>query len=220
MKRMNARSLSLALSGALVVMVAGCSSPVAAPSTTPETASVSPTPSPTTTPAIEARFVVPDQCVDLVSPAIQQSLAARGPATEVSPYSDVPLGGPYQVGDPLGEGLETGTVTDYLLCDWGVRGSKVEILLAAVDADTYTPWANEINYWEFGVAATAEGLTWSLDGDIRDSQGRVTSNIGAADYWILRDHSMIQIQVEPGSPAALQEAIAIAADIVATTGAD
>jgi hypothetical protein len=217
MVRMNAVYAPIALSGLLVAIVAGCASPAAPPTSAPSAPSSSPTPTPD---AIQAGFVVPDQCVDLVSPEVERSLAARGPATEVTPYADMPLGGPYQVGDPVGEGLETGMVTDYLRCDWGVRGSKVEVLLAAVDADTYTPWANEINYWEFGVAATLEGLTWSLDGDITDSTGQVTSNIGAADYWILRDHSMIQIQVEPGSPAALQEAIAIAADIVATTGAD
>jgi len=216
---MSSRVLSVALLG--IVALAGCSAPSPAPTASPTAEAATESPSPTPTGAVATGFTVPTTCADLVSPAMDASLATRGAGKPESPFAEMALGDPFMVGDPAGQGLDTGSVTDYLYCTWGeIGGPHVEVMLAAVDPGTRGPWSNEITYWEFGVSRTADGLTWSTDGDVTDNQGRVTDNIGYAGYWILREHSMIQVGVVPGSPAALAEAKSIEADIVATTGAD
>jgi hypothetical protein len=181
-----------------------------------------PAASPSATPSTGAakKNLAPARCEDLVSPAIGKQLAGYGTPTIEPPAGGEPIGAPLTV--PVyavtGSGPTT-QVTDYLSCEWGSGDTRVDILVAAVDPQSYDGFAADVRYWGYGVSETADAVIFSHDGHINNSAGEVTDNIGFSDYWMLRHASMITVQVAPGGPEALQFAIAISNDIATTVGA-
>jgi hypothetical protein len=155
-----------------------------------------------------------------VSPAIAKQLATYGAPEIQPPDGDKPIGASLTVPVyAVSSTTPTTQVTDYLICEWGSGDTRVDILLAAVDPSSYDGFAADIRYWGFGTSETADSLIYSFDGHITNNVGQVTGNIGFADHWTLRRSSMITVQVAPGSPEALQFAIAISNDITTTVGA-
>ncbi len=208
--------------GSLLFPLAGCSAgvPAATATTFGESAPATAVAIPSSTPTAAAKDLAPARCEDLVSPAIATQLSTYGTPTIEPPAGDEPVGAPLTV--PVyavtGSGPTT-QVTDYLSCAWGTGDTRVDILLAAVDPQSYDGFAQDIRYWGYGVSETSDTLIFSYDGHINNSAGEVTDNIGFADHWTLRRSSMITVQVAPGSSEALQFAIAISNDIATVVGA-
>lgn len=215
---------SAALAASLLSALAGCSTdgPTATAKAPGESAPATAVASPSATPTTGAlkTNLAPARCEDLVSPAIAKQLAAFGTPTIEPPAGGEPIGAPLTVPVYAVTGsAPTTQVTDYLSCTWGAGDSRVDVLLAAVDPQSYDGFAADIRYWGYGVSETAEILIFSFDGHITNSAGKVVDNIGFSDHWTLRRSSMITVQVAPGSPDALQFAIAISNDIATIVGA-